>query len=180
MLHRCGERLLVGHDGAMPGFLASMVVHRDSGLGVVVLTNTGRSANPGALALELAGTVLDEAPDEERPWAPRCPVPADVEAVLGTWWSEGTQYAVSWRSGEDELVDANEGGHLEIAAVDAPAGRPPSVLRREPDRGPDHWRVVSGREQGELLRAVRGADGSVARLYWATYPMAREHRPFGQ
>jgi CubicO group peptidase (beta-lactamase class C family) len=180
MLHRRGERLLVGHDGAMPGFLASMVVHRDSGLGVVVLTNTGRSADPGALALDLACTVLDEVPDEPQPWAPGVPVPADVEALLGTWWSEGTQYALSWRAGSDDLVDGSDGGHIELAAVGAPAGRPPSVLRREPERGADHWRVVSGREQGELLRAVRGERGQVERLYWATYPMTREHRAFGQ
>jgi CubicO group peptidase (beta-lactamase class C family) len=179
MLHRRGERLLVGHDGAMPGFLASMVVHRDSRLGVVVLTNTGRSAEPGALALELADRVLDEAPEPDAPWIPGRPVPADVEALLGTWWSEGTQYAVTWRRGDDD-IDASDGGHLEIEAVGAPASRPPSVLRRESDRGPDHWRVVSGREQGELLRAVRGGDGSVERLYWATYPMARQHRAFGQ
>jgi CubicO group peptidase (beta-lactamase class C family) len=183
MLHRSGDRLLIGHDGAMPGFLASMVVHRGSGLAVVVLTNTGRSAEPGGLALELAGMVLDEqldeAGDDDQPWAPRGAVPADVEALLGTWWSEGTEYALSWRGGADD-IDAADGGHLEIAAVGAPAGKPPSVLRREPQHGADHWRVVSGREQGELLRAVRGDDGSVVRLYWATYPMARQHRAFGQ
>ncbi len=180
MLHRRGERLLVGHDGAMPGFLASMVVHRDSRLGVVVLTNTGRSADPGALALELAEAVLDEVPDEQPPWTPGPPVPADVDPLLGTWWSEGVQYALSWRAGDDELVDGADGGHVELAAVGAPAGRPPSVLRREPGSGADHWRVVSGREQGELLRAVRDEDGSVSRLYWATYPMTRDHRAFGQ
>jgi CubicO group peptidase (beta-lactamase class C family) len=180
MLHRRGERLLVGHDGAMPGFLASMVVHRDSGLGVVVLTNTGRAADPGSLALDLAEVVLDSVPDDVPEWAPGPAVPSDVEALLGTWWSEGTQYALSWRSGDDELVDGAEGGHVELAAVGAPASRPPSVLRREPARGADHWRVVSGREQGELLRAVRSDDGSVTRLYWATYPMTREHRAFGQ
>jgi hypothetical protein len=180
MLHRRGERLLVGHDGAMPGFLASMVVHRDSRLGVVVLTNTGRVADPGGLALGLAETVLDEVPDEQVPWTPGPPVPADIEPLLGTWWSEGVQYALSWRSGDDELVDGTDGGHVELAAVDAPATRPPSVLRREPGRGAGHWRVVSGREQGELLRAVRDDDGSVSRLYWATYPMTRDHRAFGQ
>jgi CubicO group peptidase (beta-lactamase class C family) len=179
MLHRRGERLLIGHDGAMPGFLASMVVHRDSRLGVVVLTNTGRSAEPGGLALELADCVLDEVPEPDAPWIPGRPVPGDVEALLGIWWSEGTQYALVWRGGDDE-IDAVDGGHIEIEAVGAPASRPPSVLRREPDRGADHWRVVSGREQGELLRAVRGGDGSVERLYWATYPMARQHRAFGQ
>jgi CubicO group peptidase (beta-lactamase class C family) len=179
MLHRRGERLLFGHDGAMPGFLASMVVHRDSRLGVVVLTNTGRSAEPGALALELADCVLDEVPEPDAPWAPGRPVPADVDALLGTWWSEGTQYAVTWRVGDDD-IDARDGGHLQIEAVGAPASKPPSVLRRETAAGADHWRVVSGREQGELLRAVRGDDGSVERLYWATYPMARQHRAFGQ
>lgn len=179
MLHRRGDRLFVGHDGAMPGFLASMVVHRDSGLGVVVLTNTGRAADPGGLALELAETVLDEMPDEQPPWTPGSPVPVDVEPMLGTWWSEGVQYALSWRAGDDELVDGTEGGHVELAAVAAPAGRPPSLLRRENAYGVDHWRVVSGREQGELLRAVREGDGSVSRLYWATYPMTREHRAFG-
>lgn len=179
MLHRRGERLFVGHDGAMPGFLAGMVVHRDSGLGVVVLTNTGRSADPGGLALELAGIVLDEVPDEQAPWTPGAPVPSDVEPMLGTWWSEGTQYALSWRAGDDERVDGKEGGHVELAAVAAPAGRPPSVLRRDDASGADRWRVVSGREQGELLRAVREPDGSVSRLYWATYPMTREHRAFG-
>jgi hypothetical protein len=155
-------------------------VHRESGIGLVVLTNTGRSADPGTLALDLAQTVLDEVPDVTEPWVPGTPVPDDVEALLGTWWSEGTQYALSWRAGTDEAVDGVDGGHIEIAAVGAPATRPASVLRREPDRGPDHWRVVSGREQGELLRAVRREDGSVERLYWATYPMTREHRAFGQ
>jgi CubicO group peptidase (beta-lactamase class C family) len=180
MLHRRSERLFVGHDGAMPGFLAGMVVHRDSGLGVVVLTNTGRAADPGGLALQLADAVLDEVPDPVDPWSPGAPVPADVDGLLGTWWSEGTQYALSWRAGDDALVDGPEGGHVELAAVAAPPGKPPSVLRSEPDRGTDHWRVVSGREQGELLRAVRREDGTVERLYWATYPMTREHRAFGR
>jgi hypothetical protein len=47
------------------------------------------------------------------------------------------------------------------------------------EEGPDRFRVVSGREQGELLRVVRGHDGSVERLYWATYPVTRDPRPFG-
>jgi hypothetical protein len=50
------------------------------------------------------------------------------------------------------------------------------VLRRD---GADRWRVVSGREQGELLRVVRDDAGAVVRLYWATYPMTRAPLPFG-
>ncbi|MGN6302137.1 MAG: serine hydrolase domain-containing protein [Angustibacter sp.] len=176
MLHRRGERMLVGHDGAMPGFLASLVVERDTGLVVAALTNTSRAADPTSLALELAEAVLDAVPDEPRPWRPGAPVPADVEPLLGTWWAEGIEYAASWRAGTDPEVDADEGGHLELGAVAAPSGKPPAVLRREGER----WRVVSGREQGEVLRVVREESEEPSRLYWATYPMTRRPLPFGQ
>jgi hypothetical protein len=51
------------------------------------------------------------------------------------------------------------------------------VLRREAH---DRWRVVSGREQGELVRVVRDGFGAAQRLSWATYPMTREPLPFGE
>jgi CubicO group peptidase (beta-lactamase class C family) len=179
MLHRRGDRLLVGHDGAMPGFLAGLVVHRPTRLGVVVLTNTSRGADPGALALDLADEVLDAVPDQPAPWRPGSAVPADVEPLLGTWWTEGMQFVLSWRSDPDEGdpdVDGADGGHVELASVRAPAGTPPAVLRRD---GPGRWRVVSGREQGELLRVARDPAGRPDRLYWATYPMTRAPLPFG-
>jgi CubicO group peptidase (beta-lactamase class C family) len=176
MLHRRGERMLVGHDGAMPGFLASLVVERDSGVVVAVLTNTTRAADPNELALELACDLLDAVPDAPGPWRPGPPVPADVEPLLGPWWAEGVEYAASWRRGDDPEVDGAERGHLELRSVSAPASRPPSVLRRDGDR----WRVVSGREQGEVLRVVRDPSGTVTRLYWATYPMTRQPLPFGR
>jgi hypothetical protein len=47
------------------------------------------------------------------------------------------------------------------------------------EEGPDRFRVVSGRETGEVLRVVRHADGTVDKLYWATYPVTRDPRPFG-
>jgi hypothetical protein len=179
MLHRRGERMYVGHDGAMPGFLASMLVHRDSRLGVVVLMNTSRGADPLSLALDLAGQVLEAVPDDPAPWRPGAPVPADVEPLLGPWWTEGMEFVLSWRShpdGSDPDVDGPDGGHVELASSRAPEGTPPAVLRRD---GNDRWRVVSGREQGELLRVVRNDAGAVSRLYWATYPMTRAPLPFG-
>jgi hypothetical protein len=48
----------------------------------------------------------------------------------------------------------------------------------EPD-GHDRWRVVEGRERGELLRAVRAEDGTVEKLYFATYPLTRTPSTFG-
>jgi CubicO group peptidase (beta-lactamase class C family) len=180
-LHRRKERLLVGHGGAMPGFLAAMVVERASGVGVVVLTNTTRVAAPEELALDLADVVLDAAPEPARPWRPGRPVPADVEPMLGQWWSEGVALEVSWRAGEDPDLDRPDGGHLEIAEASCgpssgPTSRPPSVLRRD---GAGRWRGVSGPEQGELLLVSDGGPGVVRQLSWATYPVTRSPLPFG-
>jgi CubicO group peptidase (beta-lactamase class C family) len=165
MLHRRGDRVLVGHDGAMPGFLAGLAVRRQDKVGAVVLANTSAGADPGGLAVDLVLRVLDEDPAPADAWRPGPPVPAAVEELLGQWWTEGVAYAFSARE-----------GRLEIKAVSAPAAAEPSVLTEE---GPDVFRVVSGRAQGELLRVVRREDGTVEKLYWVTYPVTRDPRPFG-
>ena len=165
MLHRRGERVLVGHDGAMPGFLAGLAVRRKEKVGAVVLANTSASADPGGLAVDLVLRTVDDDPDPAPAWRPGPAVPPPVEELLGQWWSEGTAYAFSARE-----------GRLEIKAVDAPRTAEPSVLVEE---GADRFRVVSGRAQGELLRVVRRDDGTVERLYWVTYPVTRDPRPFG-
>lgn len=165
MLHRRGDRVLVGHDGAMPGFLAGMAVRRPAKVAAVALVNTSAGADPGALAVDLVLRVLDDDPDVTEPWRPGPGVPEHLEELLGQWWSEGTPYVFSVRE-----------GRLEVRAQAASRKRPPAVLA---EAGPDRFRVVSGREQGELLRVVRRPDGTVDRLYWATYPVTRDPRPFG-
>ena len=45
-------------------------------------------------------------------------------------------------------------------------------------RPSDRFRAVEGRERGELLEVVRSADGSVDRLYFATYAVTREPLAF--
>lgn len=165
MLHRRGERVLVGHDGAMPGFLAGLVVRRADKVGAVVLANTSAAADPGGLALDLTLRVLEDDPDLPDPWRPGPPVPSQLEELLGQWWAEGTAYVFSVREGK-----------LEARPLGAPPRREPSVFAVQ---GTDLYRGVSGREQGELLRVVRRDDGTVERMYWATYPVTREPRPFG-
>jgi CubicO group peptidase (beta-lactamase class C family) len=165
MLHRRGDRVLVGHDGAMPGFLAGFAVRRPEQTGAVVLANTSADADPGGLAVDLVLHAVDDDPDPAPAWRPGPPVPAHIEELLGQWWSEGTAYSFSARD-----------GHLEIKAVGAARTAKPSVLAEE---GVDRFRGVSGRSQGEILRVVRREDGTVDRLYWATYPVTRDPRPFG-
>ncbi len=164
-LYRRGDRVFAGHGGAMPGFLAGLVVQRAERTGAAVLTNTSAGAGPEALALDLATAALDALPRAPKPWAPSAGVPAELVGILGPWWTEGEEIVLSMRE-----------GRFMATLVAGPPGRNVSWL--EPD-GPDRWRVVEGREQGELVRAVRAADGTVEKLYFATYPLTRTPATFG-
>ena len=164
-LYRRGERVLVGHGGAMPGFLAGLVVHRGERTGAAVLTNTGAEAAPEGLALDLAVTTLDALTRTPPLWEPAAAAPADLDGILGRWWTEG-----------EEIVLALRGGRFQARLVGGVVGRNVSFLEAD---GVDRWRVVEGRERGEVLRAVRGDDGTVAKLYFATYPLTREPLTFG-
>jgi CubicO group peptidase (beta-lactamase class C family) len=164
-LYRRGDRILVGHGGAMPGFLAGLVVHRGERTGAAVLTNTGAAASPETLALDLTVAVLDALPRTPPPWLPAGAPPPELDGILGPWWTEGEQIILSLR-----------GGRFRAELVGGPVGR--SISWFEPD-GVDRWRVVEGRERGELLRAVRGDDGTVTKLYFVTYPLTRAPSTFG-
>jgi CubicO group peptidase (beta-lactamase class C family) len=159
-LYRSGEHLFVGHGGAMPGHLAGLVVNRKTTIGAVVLTNTGAGAGPEKLALDLAVAAIEFLPAATEPWLPGEKTPAELEPILGRWWTEGHEVVISWRK-----------GRLEAQLVAGAPGRDVSYL--EP-AGDDRWRVAEGRERGELLRVVRDADGGIEKLYFATYPMRRE------
>jgi hypothetical protein len=168
MLYRKGERIFHGHAGGMPGFVSSMMAFERDGrrAGVVVLSNSSAGVDVEGLAAELLTTVLD-AEEDEQPWRPSEPPPAEIAGMLGRWWSEGSEYIFSWSNGRLQARSATEG---------TLRARPPAVF--EPT-GADRWTTVSGREQGEELRAVRSSDGTVRRLYWATYPMTRAPEVFG-
>lgn len=160
-LYRQGELTFVGHGGAMPGHVAGLVVNRKTKIGAAVLMNTSAGGRPEALALDLATaaiTALPEPPDE---WRAGEPVPAEVEPILGRWWTEGEELVFSWR------------GRLEARLVGAET-RDLSVFAPEGDG----YRCVEGRERGEPLRVVRDASGSVEKMYFATYPLRREPSTF--
>ena len=89
-LYRRGERVFVGHGGAMPGFLAGVCIHRPERTGVV-LVSSGAGAGPEALALDLAEAVLDALPRAPDTWRPDDGAPDHVAPILGRWWSEGSE-----------------------------------------------------------------------------------------
>jgi CubicO group peptidase (beta-lactamase class C family) len=164
-LWRRGERIFGGHTGGYPGFVSILAYSRRYRVGAVVLTNSGTWDALAKTGLDLAEAALEELAPELEPWTPEESPPAEIEPLLGRWWSEGSETIFSWRR-----------GRLEARLAAAPAEREPSVFEQE---GDDQYRVISGRERGEVLRVVRDEDGAVVRLYWATYPFTRGPETFG-
>jgi CubicO group peptidase (beta-lactamase class C family) len=162
-LRRDGERILAGHSGAMPGFIAGVLISPEDKVGAAVLTNSSEAAVE-QLVLALVARTVDAWPVPPEPWRVEEPPPAHVEPLLGVWWLEGSQMVFRWRDGK-----------LEGRFAGMPDWKPSSVFSRERD---DRWRTVSGPERGEALRVERDDAGTIARLVWAGYPITRESRGF--
>jgi len=160
---RRGDRVYVGHGGAMPGFLTGLRVRRREGVGAVVFANASSGAVSLALATDLVEAVLDAEPSLDSPWAPEALRP-DLEHLLGLWWSEGSPITFFVRDGElwSRLGEGDPQSETRYA-VESGDGGPVA----------DRFRAVEGRERGEVLEVVRAQDGSVERLYFATYPVTR-------
>jgi CubicO group peptidase (beta-lactamase class C family) len=160
-------RTWVGHTGGMPGHITGVFTHRESGTGGIVLMNATVTPAPDALAIELADHVVEHEPLEDGPWQPGTELPDELRPILGRWFSEGHPFVFSVERG---VLQAR----VDVASA---AKLPPSVFEKVSD---DVYRTVSGRERGELLKVTRAADGTVAKLNWATYLFTREPIAFGE
>jgi CubicO group peptidase (beta-lactamase class C family) len=162
-LRRDGERILAGHGGSMPGFIARLYFLPSEKVVVSALTNESESAL-GELGLAMVRTTVEEWPVAPEPWRIGEPPPDEVAPLLGIWFIEASRLVFRWREGKFE---ARYDGMLdwELSAV----------FERETD---DRWRTVSGPERGEALRIQRGPDGCVERMVWAGYPVTREPGPW--
>jgi len=163
-LVRSGDLVLVGHEGGMPGFLATVLASRKHRVVAAVLTNAGNRGAPAAIAASLIEKALELEPPRPDEWAPGAAPPAELAGVLGRWWTEGSEFVLSWHEGA-----------LEARMARDPEEKAPARFERV---APDRYRGVAGREHGELLEIVRDASGEPAKLYWATYPCTRAVRPF--
>jgi CubicO group peptidase (beta-lactamase class C family) len=160
----------VGHDGAMPGFLAGVYGRRGGkdtpkALGAAVLGSSGTAGGTLDLVHALLTAAVEDDPAAVEPWRIGPPAPDAYQSVLGRWWSEGSEYLFSWHD-----------GRLAARAAGDPATRPPAVFEPLAD---DVLRTVSGREAGERLRLTRDpGTGDVVRMHWATYRMTRTPEAF--
>jgi CubicO group peptidase (beta-lactamase class C family) len=162
-LRRDGDRILAGHSGSMPGFIALLVFSAKEKVVAAALTNESEAAL-GELGLALVQTTIEEWPVAPETWRIGEPPPDDVVPLLGIWFMEAARVVFRWREGK-----------LEARFDGIPEWQPCSIYERETD---DRWRTVSGPEHGEALRIVRGPDGSVERMVWAGYPVTREPGPW--
>jgi CubicO group peptidase (beta-lactamase class C family) len=162
-LRRDGERILAGHSGSMPGFIARLFFSPTEKVAVAALTNESE-ATLIELGLALVRTTVEEWPVSPEPWRIGEPPPDDVAPLLGIWFMEAARVVFRWREGK---LEARFDGSLDW--------EPSSTFERETD---DRWRTISGPEHGEALRLERGPDGSVARMVWAGYPVTREPGPW--
>ncbi len=170
ILFNQGNRVVhVGHDGAMPGFLAGVYGRRGPdappACGVAVLGSSGTALEIVDLPHALLAAAAEHDPAEIKPWTPGEPPPEHLRSVLGPWWGEGFEYVFFWRDGT-----------LRARGAGDPPGRPPSVFT---ELAPDLLRTVSGREAGELLRLTRDpGTGDVVRMRWATYRFTRRQETY--
>jgi CubicO group peptidase (beta-lactamase class C family) len=156
-LYNQGGVIFGGHGGAMPGHLAGVYVNRKTQIGAAALTNSGSRADMEGLAIQLAAKAMELWPEPIETWRPEEEPPPDVRALLGVWYSEGTQFVFTW-----------EQGSLRATFTGSPPGRGETTF----DRDGDGWVASAGRERGERLR-VEGEQ-----LVWAGYPFTRAQQPF--
>ena len=114
---RRGDRVYVGHGGAMPGFLTGLRVRRKDCVGAVVFANATSGALTLGLATDLVEAVVDAEPSLAAPWVPETEQPGLTE-LLGLWWSEGSPITFFVREGElwSRLADDEQLSETRYAA----------------------------------------------------------------
>ncbi|MGW5132199.1 serine hydrolase domain-containing protein [Streptomyces sp. NPDC004135] len=156
--HRHG-RLLVGHSGSLPGFLANVSIGVEDDVAAVVLANCTSGPLVATVAADLVRIVAEAEPRIPAPWTPMREVePAELE--LAGQWYWGT-YAFALRLTADGL-----------ASLEPLSGN--GRRSRFRPNGDGTWTGLEGYYAGELLTAVRRPDGSVSHLDLGSFVFTRQ------
>lgn len=160
-LFRRGERVYIGHGGSMPGYLAHLLVHRQSRTGVVLFAGayTLRGHRISELSQQILTLVLDAEPARPLPWTPPSAA-TDGHELAGVWWWMGRNLVMHF--------DVTSGG---LTAVPQASSATPWVFVPE---GKDVWRCTSGMNDGEIMRVRRDGDGRPSELDIATFVHTRQ------
>ncbi|MFI6207247.1 serine hydrolase domain-containing protein [Streptomyces sp. NPDC051041] len=156
--HRDG-RLLVGHSGSLPGFLAGLTISVADDVAAVVLVNCTSGPPVSAVSADLVRIVAEAEPRIPEPWRPLPAVDPSVLELAGQWYW-GT-YAFGLRLTAD--------GGLSLEPLSGNGRR--SRFRAN---GDGTWTGLEGYYAGELLQAVRHPDGTVSHLDLGSFVLTRQ------
>ena len=97
-LFRRDGRVLYGHSGSMPGFLATLCVSPDDGVGGIALANATSGADIAAIAVDLVEIVADHEPRLPARWKPLPDVDQALLALTGLWYWGPRPYLLRLRA----------------------------------------------------------------------------------
>ena len=99
-LLRDGDRILAGHGGSMPGFIALLDFSAKEK--VAAARSPTRARRTWASSGGALGTTVDEWPVAPETWRVGEPPPDDVVPLLGIWFMEASRLVFRWREGKLE------------------------------------------------------------------------------
>ncbi|MEV6962656.1 serine hydrolase domain-containing protein [Streptomyces sp. NPDC051207] len=158
-MRRMHGRVLVGHGGSLPGFLAGLTIGVEDDVAAVVLANCTSGPPVVAVAADLVRIVAEAEPRIPEPWRPMRAADTPALELAGQWYW-GT-YAFALRL----LAD----GLLSLGPLSG-NGR----ASRFRANGDGTWTGLEGYYAGELLKAVRRADGTVSHLDLGSFVFTRQ------
>ncbi|WP_121747975.1 serine hydrolase domain-containing protein [Streptomyces sp. E2N166] len=152
-------RLLVGHSGSLPGFLANLTISVEDDVAAVVLTNCTSGPLPARVGADLVRIVAEAEPRIPEPWRPLPEVDASVLELAGQWYWGTHAFALR--------LTADGGVSLEPLSGNGRRSR----FRVNAD---GTWTGLEGYYAGESLRAVRRPDGAVSHLELGSFVFTRQ------
>ncbi|MDH6124785.1 serine hydrolase domain-containing protein [Kitasatospora sp. GP82] len=157
-LRRQDGRVLYGHTGSMPGFLAALWVSEADDVAAVVLANATSGTPTATIAADLIRIVAEHEPRFPEPWRPLPEADPELLALTGPWYWGPSAHVLRLRADRA----------LELGPIGG-AGRG-ARFRAEAD---GTWTGLDGYYAGETLRVVRAADGTVSHLDIGSFVLTR-------
>ncbi|MER6421572.1 serine hydrolase domain-containing protein [Streptomyces sp. NPDC001137] len=158
-IQRRDGRLLVGHSGSLPGFLANLTLSVEDDVASVVLANCTSGPLLSTVGADLVRIVAEAEPRIPEPWRPLPEVDSAVLELAGPWYWGTHVFALR--------LTAAGGVSLEPLSG---SGR----RSRFRANGDGTWTGLEGYYAGELLTAVRRPDGTLSHLDLGSFVFTRQ------
>ncbi|MGJ5754682.1 CubicO group peptidase (beta-lactamase class C family) [Streptomyces puniciscabiei] len=158
-IQRRDGRLLVGHSGSLPGFLANLTLSVEDDVAAVVLANCTSGPLLGGVGADLVRVVAEAEPRIPEPWRPLREVDPAVLELAGQWYWGTNAFGLR--------VTAD--GLLALGPLTGSGRR-----SRFSSNSDGTWTGLEGYFAGELLRPVRRPDGSLTHLDLGSFVFTRQ------